>query len=100
MGIVDLRLILKSESGLCCSAHRCSLVSPLGPALMLFRLREVQKWEDLRAFSYETPSLLNIMRAELSTARGTINVLRSSLSIQQQYYFVLIKNSFRNPAAA
>lgn len=94
----------KSESGLCCSAHQCSLVSPLGPALMLFRLREVQEWEDLRALSYETLSLLNILRGEQSTARGVpapiINVLTSFVYIQWQNDLVFIKHPSRNPAAA
>ncbi len=94
----------KSESGLCCSAHQCSLAPPLGPALMLFRLREVQEWEDLRALSYETLSLLNILRGEQSPAMGVpapfINVLRSFVYIQRDNKLVFIKHPSRNSAAA
>lgn len=61
----------------CATVH--TNVSPLGPALMLFRLVEVLEWE-------ETLSLHNVVEVEQRTAKGipppTTNVHKSSTSSQ------------------
>lgn len=60
---MDLHLIPR-VNWVCAAVHTngpwCLLWARL---LMLFRMREVQRWEDLRVLSFETLGLFNILRA-------------------------------------